>query len=68
MEKYTVFVKSCRYLTKYLFVLFDATAVCDLLSFPEKSEKTFSQFDFQKKLCQTHRKFTATFIEKIYRR
>ena len=46
---------------KSLFVLFDATAEsvnCSL----EKFRKTFLLFDLQKKLRQTHRKFTATFI------
>ena len=36
--------------------------------FLKNLEKTFLQFDLQKKLRQTHRKFTATFIGKIYRR
>ena len=37
--------------------------------FLKNLEKTFLQFDLQKKkLRQTHRKFIATFIGKIYRR
>ena len=46
-----MFVKSCRNSTKSLFVLFGATArVGELLSFLEKSRKTFLQFDSQKKI------------------
>ena len=52
---------------KDLFFLFNAAAEsvnCSL--FLKKSAKTFLLFDFKKKLRQTHRKFTATFIGKIY--
>ena len=42
--------------------------VSELLSFLEKSRETFLQYDLQKNLRQTHRKLTAIFIEKIYRR
>ena len=47
----------------YFFVWLNFTAEsvnCSL--FLENLEKTFLQFDLQKKLRQTHRKFTATFI------
>ena len=54
----------------YFFVWLNFTAEsvnCSL--FLENLEKTFLQFDLQKKkLRQTHRKFTAVFIGKIYRR
>ena len=36
--------------------------------FLKNLEKIFLQFDLQKKLRETHRKSTATFIGKIYRR
>ena len=51
----------------FLWLHFSAESVnCSV--FLKNLEKTFLQFDLQKKkLRQTHRKFTATFIVKIYR-
>ena len=63
-KKYAAFLKCCCNLKTSLFVLFNATAefmICSL--FPEKSRNTFLQRDLQKKLCQNHEKFTATFID-----
>ena len=51
----------------YFFVWLNFTAEsvnCSL--FLKNVEKTFLQFDLQKKIRQTHRKFTATLIGKIY--
>ena len=66
MEKYTVSIKSCYNLKKSLFVLFNATAeVREPLFFDKKTRKTFLQLELPEKLCQTHRKFTATLSEKF---
>ena len=47
----------------YFYVWLNITAE----SVIEKNlEKTFLQIDLKKRLRQTHRKFTATFIGKIY--
>ena len=54
-RKRTVSINSCYKVKKSLFVSFIAKAEfvnCSL--FLKKSRKTFLQFDFQKKLCQTH--------------
>ena len=63
-------MKSCSNFRKSFFVLFDATAEfvnCSL--FLKNLEKTFLQiYSQRKKNRQTHGKYTATFIGKIYRR
>ena len=65
MEKYAVFIKSCCDLKKCpLFCCHGR--VRELLSFLKNLEKYFCNLT-PKKLRQTHRKFNATYIGRIYR-
>ena len=68
MEKTRIPLRLVVIFKNYFYVWLNITAESVNCSvFLKNLEKTFLQIDLQKKkLRQTHRKFTATFIGKIY--